>query len=105
MEAKYTERDWKLFRSRLPQWQEAYMEKLNEEYIALLTGDGKASDKFWELEKRLREDRKCVGVCAEMSRSKLIWNLLALLGEGAITWADLDGFSKEILEVLEHFIH
>jgi hypothetical protein len=26
------EKDWKLFRSRLPGWQEAYMGKLIEEY-------------------------------------------------------------------------
>ncbi|MGM9524059.1 MAG: hypothetical protein ACI3VU_06565 [Faecousia sp.] len=36
-QANFTERDWQLFRSRLPQWQEAYMGKLNEEYVALLT--------------------------------------------------------------------
>ena len=42
----YTERDWQLFRSRLPQWQESYMTKLNEEYAALLTADGNASDNF-----------------------------------------------------------
>ena len=27
-----TEADWKLFRKRLPEWQERYMEKLIEEY-------------------------------------------------------------------------
>ena len=26
------EKDWKLFRSRLPVWQETYMEKIIEEY-------------------------------------------------------------------------
>ena len=46
-----TESDWKLFRKKLPGWQEAYMDKLNQEYIQLLTGTGDASDKFWELEK------------------------------------------------------
>ena len=75
-EARYTEQDWKLFRSRIPQWQEAYMDKLNAQYVSLLTADGKASDKFWELEKRLRKDRQSVGVCVDMRRSKLIWNLI-----------------------------
>ena len=27
------EKDWKLFRSRIPDWQEAYMDRLNHEYI------------------------------------------------------------------------
>ena len=43
---KIKEADWRLFRSRLPIWQEAYMERLNCEYIALLSGTGSASEKF-----------------------------------------------------------
>ena len=31
-ELGFTEADWKLFRKRLPIWQERYMEKLIEEY-------------------------------------------------------------------------
>ena len=64
------ESDWKLFRKRLPEWQERCMEQLAESYAALLAGPGKASDKFWELEKRLRKDKKRVGVVADVSRSK-----------------------------------
>ncbi len=41
--------DWKLFREKLPEWQEKYMEKLVGEYITFLSQDDKAaSDKFWE---------------------------------------------------------
>jgi hypothetical protein len=29
--------DWKLFRERLPEWQEHYMERLTKEYIELLS--------------------------------------------------------------------
>ncbi len=29
--------DWKLYRERVPDWQEHYMEKLTEEYVKLLT--------------------------------------------------------------------
>lgn len=47
---KVNEYDWKLFRQRLPGWQEAYMQKLIDEYTAMLTGPGAASDKFWDLE-------------------------------------------------------
>ena len=31
------EKDWKLFRSRIGLWQEAYMDRLNREYIELLS--------------------------------------------------------------------
>lgn len=103
MEEIYTEQDWKLFRSRIARWQEAYMERLVAEYTALLTGEGRASDKFWELEKRLRGDREKAGVCVDMRRSKLVWNLIELMQEGAIASEDLEGFSERVRQTVEHF--
>lgn len=94
------ESDWKLFRKKLPGWQEAYMDKLNQEYIQLLTGPGDASDKFWELEKRIKNDKRSVGVVAEMRRSVMFPNLIDLLRDGAITPNDLEGFSEELRESL-----
>jgi len=98
MQSPVNESDWKLFRSRLPDWQEAHMQKLCEEYAALLSGSEKASDKFWALEKRIREDQQHIGVVARMSRSNMYTNLLALLQEGVITLDDLDGFSDDLRE-------
>ena len=103
MEEIYTEQDWKLFRSRIARWQEAYMERLVAEYTALLTGEGRASDKFWELEKRLRGDREKAGVCVDMRRSKLVWNLIELMQEGAIASEDLEGFSERVRQTVENF--
>lgn len=54
--------DWKLYRSRIGEWQEAYMEKLVKEYVELLSTDERAPDKFWGLEKRIKQDRKHPGV-------------------------------------------
>lgn len=34
------------------------MDKLNKEYIQLLSGDGLPCDKFWALEKRISIDKK-----------------------------------------------
>lgn len=45
--------DWKLFRERVPEWQEHYMERLTKKYIELLSSPGNASDHFWELEKSI----------------------------------------------------
>ena len=97
---KVNESDWRLFRSRLPMWQEAYMERLNREYIALLSGTGSASEKFWELERRMREDKRRGSVVMRMSRSNMELNLLSLLSDGVISTADLDGFSEELREKL-----
>ena len=98
------EKDWKLFRSRIPDWQEAYMDKLNHEYIELLSGDGNPSDKFWALEERIRQDKKDSGVQAEMSRSNMKLILMDLLDEGAITADDLDGFSDDLRDSLLTYI-
>ena len=95
------EQDWKLFRRRLPLWQEAHMDKLNQEYIRLLSGERNASDKFWELEERIRRDKKSVGVVADMRRSQLYSNLLSLLLHEIIREEDLDGFSEELKETLK----
>ena len=94
------EADWRLFRSCFPIWQEAYMERLNREYIALLSGTGSAFEKFWELERRMREDKRRGGVVMRMSRSNMELNLLSLLSDGVISTAELDGFSEELREKL-----
>lgn len=79
------------------------MERLNQEYLQILSGDGSASDKFWELEKRIYTDRKRVGVVAEMRRSQMLFNLVSLMNDGAITEKDLNGFSGELVEAVKHF--
>ncbi len=38
--------DWKLFREKVPIWQERYMEQLIGDYMTLLRSGEKASDKF-----------------------------------------------------------
>ena len=96
MQGQVNESDWKLFRKKLPEWQENYMNRLNKEYAAILAGSGNASDKFWELEKRINEDKDDVGVSARMSRSNMHGNILSLLEEGAITLADLQDFSDDL---------
>lgn len=100
---RFSEKDWKLFRSKIADWQEAYMEKLNKEYIELLCGEGNASDKFWALEKRIREDKKDCGVQCEMSRSNQFYIMMSLLNEGAITLEDLDEFSDDLKDTVKHF--
>ena len=98
MQAHINESDWKLFRSRLPGWQEAYMARLNKEYIELLSGPGTASDKFWELEKTIRRDKKAVGVTMRMSRTYMDLSIMSLIADGVIGLDDLEGFSDDLRE-------
>ena len=94
----YAESDWKLYKSKISKWQEDYMDKLCREYIELLRSEKPASERFWTLEKRIREDKKDTGVVVNNSRSKLIVNILNLINEGAITLDDLSDFSDELQE-------
>ncbi len=96
--------DWKLFRERVPKWKENYMERLNQEYINLLQSEGNASDKFWELEERIKKDRKHPGVILEMRKSEMLYDILYLLRDGVIVIEDLEGFSEELKEQIA-FMH
>ena len=93
--------DWKLFRDRIRDWQESYIEKLNHQYIDLLNGDGLASDKFWELNRRIREDRKSLGVQMELRKPDLPYTLVNLLREKIITEDDLKQFSNVLQDAVK----
>ena len=91
------EKDWKLFRKLLPGWQEAYMERLAKEYIELLSSDRQASDKFWELDQRIKQDKRRTGVLARgVSRSNMFQLIINLINEEAISEDDLKEFSEDL---------
>ena len=91
-----TKADWKLYRERLPGWQEAHMEKLAREYIELLSGSGNGSDKWWALEERIRQDKKSPGVIVTLRKSDAPLQLLSLLINGVISEEDLNDFSEDL---------
>ena len=93
------EKDWTLFRKLLPGWQEAYMERLAKEYMELLSSDRQASDKFWELDKRIKQDKRRTGVLARgVSRSNMFQLIINLINEEAISEDDLKEFSESLRE-------
>lgn len=96
--------DWTLFKNNIADWQESYMDRLNKEYIDLLSEDANSSEKFWRLDKRIKEDRKRTGVQLEMSRSNLISNIVSLINDGAISFENLEEFSDELKETIIAFI-
>ena len=94
-------KDWELFREKLSGWQENYMEGLVKEYVKFLNDDKKpAVEKFWELEKRIKEDKRHPGVIMEIIKSEAIWDIVRLIRLKVITYDDLSDFSDELkLEV------
>jgi len=97
--------DWKLFREKVPEWQELYMERLTKKYIELLSSPGNASDHFWELEKRIRNDKKHPGVILEMKKSEAIWDIAILVKKKVINLKDLEGFSQELIDSVTELLN
>ena len=96
--------DWKLFRTRIGDWQEAYMERLVKEYMDLLEGEENASDKFWKLEERIKKGKKHPGVRLELNKGNMIFDIVTLINSGVITTADVADFSDELKESVDFIL-
>ena len=92
------EKDWKLYRSRIAAWQEAFMGKLLKEYAKIINSDENPSQRFWTLNDKIKADKELKGVLIDSRRSLLADNLAELLLEEAITIEDLEGFSDELIK-------
>lgn len=101
-----SKRDWKLFREKLPGWQENYMARLIKEYISLLSAEDKnASDKFGELEKKIKTDRRHPGVILNMEKSKAIYDIISLVRFGVISFDDLADFSEDLQQEVKMILN
>ena len=59
MQRVRNKQDWQLLKKRLPGLQEAFMASSIKEYTKLLSDETKlVSDRFWQLDKMIKEDRK-----------------------------------------------
>ncbi len=88
--------DIKIYRDKIGEWQEAYIEKLCKGYVELLQSDKLPSEKFWELEKRIKADKKNPGVMVSINKDEMIYDIVKLIKDDAITLEDLDDFSDEL---------
>ena len=78
------------------------MEGIVKEYANFLNDDKKpASEKFWELEKRIKEDKRHPGVIMEMSKLEAIWDIVRLIRLKVITYDDLSDFSDELQQEIK----
>ena len=77
------------------------MGQLCEKYIKLLSADEAPSERFWKLEKRIKQDRRHPGVMIQLEKSETYWNIALLLKKGVINERDLDGFSEDLIEAVK----
>ncbi len=97
--------DWKLFREKVPEWQELYIEKLLKQYITLLSDKSSyASKRFWELDERINKDKRTSGVQLQLDKSEMEIDTAHLIMDGAITLDDLSDFSQEFQDSVKGFI-
>ena len=95
-------KDWTIFLEKLPGWQEKYMARLEGRYIEMLSDSRKLpSEKFRELEKAMKEDRRSPGVFLELDRKNMEIDIKRLLAYEVITIEDLADFSNELKDSIK----
>ena len=98
-------KDWKLYRVKLAKYQENYIEHLNQKYITLLSDKEKIpSEKLWELEKRIKKDKRHPSVIIDVQKSTAIWTITNLLKMQVISRDDLEGFSSDLIDTVNFFL-
>ena len=93
--------DWKKFREYVPEWQERYMARLNQEYKKILDQDKEASENFWELAERIKKDQKSPGVIIEYHKQDVYLDVIRLLKDGVISDDDLEDFSDDFKDTIK----
>lgn len=94
------ESDWQLFRERVPEWRERYLENVNDEIARLFTTEGETpTEIFWEAKERMDEEAQILVDCLDgHSRSNMQMHLVLMHRHGLVEDADLKEFSDELRE-------
>ncbi len=58
---------------------------------------------FWELEKRIKQDKKKPGVIINIRKQEMLFEIIRLINDGAITMDDLSDFSDELRNQVNGF--
>ena len=72
--------------------------------ITILQKPANASENFFKLEKRIRNDKRSFGVSARISRNNMFQIVVSLLANAVITIDDLKDFSDEFTEAVNFCI-
>lgn len=97
---KTRESDWKVYRKRVPDWRERYLDRKNQEIVELLTDrEGTPTERFWKTLKKMKEEKHTLVECFDPhSRSRMLISLFLMHRHGIIDDADLNEFSTELQE-------
>ena len=99
-----SKQDWLLYRKKIGEWQEAYMEKLLLEYAELLRKESLAPERFWELDKRIKNDKRSRDVVIEVRKQNVVYDLVAMILDGIIAFDDLEDFSDDLKDAVRFMV-
>ena len=99
------ETDWKLFRRRVPEWRERYLEQQNQTLRALLEQPNQTPTTiFWQVKNFTDEQARVLVECFDgHSRSTMERFMVTMYRYRVIERADMDEFSKELQARLGRF--
>ena len=101
MGIEISKQDWVLFKEKVPVWQENNMAGLIQSYVQLLRDEKMdASDRFWELEKRINKDRRTPGVVIELHKDSMLWDLARFVSDGLVSEEELAEFSEDVQDAV-----
>lgn len=80
------------------------MGRLLREYAELLQSESLASEKFLELEQRIKKDKRSRGVVLEIKKQNVIYDLVAMLLDGIITFDDIKDFSDDLKDAVRSMV-
>ena len=101
MEFEIPKQDWVLFTQKVAVWQENHMTQLVREYAELLQDENKpGSERFWNLEKRINQDKRTIGVIIHVKKSNMLWQLAQFIGDGIAPEEELAEFSEDVQQAV-----
>ena len=100
------ETDWKLFRRRVPEWRERYLEQQNQALRALLEQPNQTPTTiFWQVKNFADEQARVLVECFDgHSRSTMERFMITMYRYRVIARADIDEFSEELQARFERLV-
>ena len=95
------EKDWKVYKELMPIWQDRYIKKVNREYITILINDKPAIENYWDLRRKIKEDKGHLLIQFDLRRSTMFNTIYSLYSENIIHNEELLKFSEELLNCIE----
>lgn len=88
--------DWKLFRQRIPEWRERYLQGRNMELVRSLADPDKShTEQFWDTKEKMDEISRILTECLDhLSKLQMTQSLLLMIHYGMIDKNDLNEFSE-----------